>query len=113
MTQDYYGTKRVTAWPQNKDVDGETKEGYAVKYADGYVSWSPKETFEAAYKPITKMDFSGALQAMKEGYKVRLPEWSSKRYVEIFESVIINETNQCHFIYTPELGREDWSIFVG
>lgn len=45
MTCDYIGTKQVTAWPEVKDG----KEGYAVKYADGYISWSPKDVFEAAY----------------------------------------------------------------
>lgn len=48
MTHEYIGTKQVTAWPQDKDG----KEGYAVKYADGYTSWSPKEVFEAAYIDI-------------------------------------------------------------
>lgn len=28
-------------------------DGYRVRYADGYVSWSPKETFERAYLPVT------------------------------------------------------------
>lgn len=48
MTREYIGTKQVTAWPQEKDG----KEGYAVKYADGYTSWSPKDVFEAAYIDI-------------------------------------------------------------
>ncbi len=48
MTQEYIGTKQVTAWPQEKDG----REGYAVKYADGYTSWSPKDVFEAAYLPL-------------------------------------------------------------
>lgn len=48
MTHEYIGTKQVTAWPQEKDG----KEGYAVKYADGYTSWSPKDVFEAAYIDI-------------------------------------------------------------
>lgn len=45
MTQDYIGTKQVTAWEQDKDG----QPGYAVKYADGYTSWSPKAVFEEAY----------------------------------------------------------------
>ena len=45
MTQEYVGVKQVTAWPQDKDG----APGYAVKYADGYTSWSPKDVFEAAY----------------------------------------------------------------
>lgn len=80
MTQEYVGTKIVTAWPQEggprvqvcgRDCkEGEPNcngyctgkaphpqeiapvAGYAVKYADGYVSWSPKEVFEAAYVAI-------------------------------------------------------------
>lgn len=48
MTKQYIGVKKVTAWPQEKDG----KEGYAVKYEDGYVSWSPKDVFERAYFPL-------------------------------------------------------------
>ena len=28
----------------------EGKEGYIVKYSDNYISWSPKEVFDAAYE---------------------------------------------------------------
>lgn len=45
--QYYIGVKQVFAWPQEKDGT----PGYAVKYPDGYTSWSPKEVFEAAYLP--------------------------------------------------------------
>lgn len=45
MTKYYIGTKQILAWPQDKDG----APGYAVKYPDGYTSWSPKEVFEAAY----------------------------------------------------------------
>lgn len=57
MTQSYIGTKIIAAWPQEKD--GEL--GYAVRYPDGYVSWSPKGTFEAAYRPISS-DEAGLIQ---------------------------------------------------
>jgi hypothetical protein len=30
------------------------EEGYAVHYASGYLSWSPKKEFEIAYRPITE-----------------------------------------------------------
>ena len=73
MTQDYYGTKRITAWEQERDG----KPGYAVKYKGGYISWSPKEAFEEAYEPITGMSFSSALVAMKEG-KVARTGWNGK-----------------------------------
>lgn len=48
MTQHYVGTKIIEAWPAQKD----DRDGYSVKYADGYISWSPKEAFEAAYLPL-------------------------------------------------------------
>lgn len=74
MTQDYYGTKRVTAWAQERDG----QPGYGVKYADGYQSWSPRETFEAAYQPVTAMSFGHALAALKEGHKVARAGWNGK-----------------------------------
>ena len=30
--------------------------GYCVEYPDGYVSWSPKEAFEIAYREVTKAE---------------------------------------------------------
>lgn len=48
MTQHYVGTKIVVAWPREQDGQA----GYAVKYQDGYISWCPKEQFEAANIPL-------------------------------------------------------------
>lgn len=48
MGQEYIGTKQITAWPEMKDM----LDGFAVQYADGYTSWSPKKVFEEAYLPI-------------------------------------------------------------
>jgi hypothetical protein len=45
----YIGTKIVLAEPEMKDG----RDGYAVVYEDGYRSWSPKETFEHAYRLLT------------------------------------------------------------
>ena len=44
MTHKYIGTKEVVAWYQDKDGF----PGYAVKYADGYISWSPAKAFGEA-----------------------------------------------------------------
>lgn len=74
MTHDYYGTKRVTAWPEQRDG----QDGYAVKYADGYVSWSPKSTFESAYQRIDAMSFGHAIAALKAGHKVARAGWNGK-----------------------------------
>lgn len=58
----YIGTKVIHAMPMNRiqynDYKGWTMpanenpldEGYLVKYDDDYLSWSPKSTFESAYR---------------------------------------------------------------
>lgn len=75
MTQTYYGTKKVEAWPEEKE-NGE--QGYAVKYKDGYISWSPKETFEEAYQPIHALSFGHAIEAMRAGHRVCRAGWNGK-----------------------------------
>ena len=57
----YIGTKTIMAKPMAKseaeqvlnrslaDAKG-GEDGYLIEYPDGYKSWSPKETFEKAYK---------------------------------------------------------------
>ena len=65
----YIGTKIILAEPMDKvtavfnglvrdasatiESDGSSLPGYKVVYEDGYESWSPKETFERAYRLIT------------------------------------------------------------
>lgn len=46
----YVGAKLIRAYPQEKDG----KPGYSVRFPDGYLSWSPKETFETAYRLVTE-----------------------------------------------------------
>lgn len=74
MTQDYYGTKKITAWSQEK----EGKPGYGVKYEDGYISWSPKEQFEKAYQPLDALSFGHAIEAAKGGSKIARTGWNGK-----------------------------------
>ena len=60
----YIGTKLIEAEPAYR-VDGKIypasgpvprslnrQEGYKVRYADGYESWSPKEVLEKSYLPV-------------------------------------------------------------
>lgn len=68
----YFGTKRITAWPEEKDG----KQGYGVRYQpDGYVSWSPADVFEAAYQPLDALSFGHALVALKSGETVGRDAW--------------------------------------
>ena len=83
----YIGTKIIQAEPAFR-IDGgiyspdeplpkgtDVEEGYRVRYQDGYESWSPKEVFEAAYRPTDGVNFGLALEAMKKGMGARLPHW--------------------------------------
>jgi len=74
MTHEYIGIKQVTAWPQDKDG----KNGYAVKYADGYTSWSPKDVFEAAYIDIGHVSHLPAHQQRVIGERAIIKNWRTK-----------------------------------
>lgn len=65
MEEIYIGTKVIAAEEMDErtfafskgqiwDETRPSRQGYKVRYADdGYVSWSPKETFERAYRKVT------------------------------------------------------------
>lgn len=78
MTKQFIGTKIVTAWADTKDG----KDGYAVKYADGYTSWSPKDVFEDAYRVIEGDDqaliFGDALVMLEAGKRMARAGWNGK-----------------------------------
>lgn len=73
----YVGTKVVEAWPEDRTIHdtGEAQAGYAVKYDDGYKSWSPDTVFNKHYTPLTNMTFGHALEMMKRGEKVSRKGW--------------------------------------
>lgn len=94
----YLGTKLIDAEPMTRldynnyrgwnlpdDEDG-FDEGYLVEYKDGgkpnvegrvgYVSWSPKEQFENAYRPVDGISFGLAVEAIKKGFKVTRSGWN-------------------------------------
>ena len=54
------------------------EEGYRVQYEDGYLSWSPKAVFEAAYRETTGMSFGLAIEAAKMGKKIARAGWNGK-----------------------------------
>lgn len=59
-------------------------DGYKIRYPDGYVSWSPKDVFEEAYRQADAMNFGLALEAAKQGERVARKGWNGKnQYVEI------------------------------
>jgi hypothetical protein len=86
MTHKYIGTKVITAWEQDKVIQPTSESyvtierGYAVKYPDGYVSWSPKGVFEEAYRvaegETQSLTFGDALYFLKEGMCAQRIGWN-------------------------------------
>lgn len=102
MGKQFIGTKLLNAEPKTRaewcafrgwevpaDENG-SDAGYLVEYLDGgkpncqdkgyagYVSWSPKEQFENAYRLTTGLSFGLAIEAMKLGKKVARAGWNGK-----------------------------------
>jgi len=102
--QKYIGTKQIKAeqmtlgdyneyrsWDIPKDEDP-LREGYLVKYSDGYESWSPKEVFKAAYRLCDNMTFGLAIEALKSGHKVARVGWNGKNmFLFLVKESIIHE----------------------
>lgn len=88
MTRAEYNDFR--GWTLPADENGED-EGYLVEYLDGgkpntphyagYVSWSPKQQADAAYRPTTGMSFGLAIEALKKGERVSRAGWPLGAFV--------------------------------
>ena len=83
--QKYIGTKIIEAEPclrkapsEHVLIDNGYEAGYKVRYPDGYESWSPKNVFEEAYRPIDGMNFGLAIEAAKKGAKITRRGWNGK-----------------------------------
>ena len=80
--QKYIGTKIIEAEPckawKDTKLHKAGEDGYKVRYPDGYESWSPKDVFEDAYRPIDGMSFGLAIEAAKKGAKITRRGWNGK-----------------------------------
>ena len=76
--QQYLGVKLISAEPEERKVNDVTEQGYRIVYEDGYRSWSPKDVFEKAYRPITGLTFGLAVEAAKQGSKIARAGWNGK-----------------------------------
>lgn len=96
----YIGTKCVNGFPMNKETycklrgwdvpadEDPLEVGYLVEYPDsksnhpqfrGYISWSPKATFETAYRDVEKgCTFGHAVELMKTGFRMARKGWNGK-----------------------------------
>ena len=85
MTLGEYNSYR--GWDLPKDKNGDD-EGYLVEYLDGgpandtrhagYISWSPKNVFDAHYQKSGAMNFGHALEMLKRGEAVSRAGWNGK-----------------------------------
>jgi hypothetical protein len=98
--QQYIGVKLINSKPMTRleynqfrgwelpaDENG-ADEGFLVEYVDGgkantpeyagYVSWSPADVFERAYRPCMNMTFGLAIEALKAGKKIARAGWNGK-----------------------------------
>jgi hypothetical protein len=91
----YIGTKIIEAEPMTSEeyneairplfYSGNDKRGYKVKYEDGYISWSPKDVFEKAYRATTGMTFGLAIEAVKAGKKIARTGWNGKGMFVVYQ----------------------------
>lgn len=85
MTRQEYNTLRGWTVPVDENP---ADEGYLVEYMDGgqpnlpgfagYVSWSPTDVFERAYRKTSAMTFGDALVMLKAGQRVARAGWNGK-----------------------------------
>ena len=85
MTRGDYNKLRGWSIPADENPND---EGFLVEYLDGgernhkdydgYISWSPKDVFERAYRPVTGMTFGQAIEAVRAGFKVARAGWNGK-----------------------------------
>lgn len=133
----FIGTKMVIATPMNRqqyndyrdwplpdDEDG-ADDGYLVEYTDGgkpnhpnhtgYISWSPKEQFDAAYRPTDGLTFGLAIEALKRGERVARSSWDSNTWLILTSNRIIKAFTDGSMSFgvqvsNDELFAEDWYI---
>lgn len=84
MTRGEYNEYRGWKIPENENPQD---EGYLVVYVDSddYVSWSPKDVFDRAYRSFDGgMQFGSAIELMKMGFNVARKGWNGKnQYIQL------------------------------
>ena len=97
--QEFIGVKRIKARPMTRveynkyrgwlqPENEEDAPGHLVEYLDGgksnhpnhkgYISWSPKDVFDNAYREVSGLNFGLAIEAMKLGFKLARSGWNGK-----------------------------------
>ena len=114
----YIGCKNIKARPMTKfqfsiyknetpPFNSHNEQGYLVVYEDGYISWSPKEVFEKAYKPATGLSFGLAIEALKEGKFVTRNGWNGKDMFLWLKPATIVEESWCKDPILKEIAKTE------
>lgn len=132
----FLGTKSVRAYPMSrqqyvdyrgwelpKDENGDDPV-YLVEYKpnplnkpnhpdhEGYITMSPKNVFDDAYRANGKLRFSDCIIALNAGRFVKVPEWKGYWFKEA--GMVKVMTAEGKVLETPHfqqyMFREDWSI---
>lgn len=118
--QQYIGVKMILAKPMTRQAYNDyrgwelpedekhlaNESGYLVEYNDpehsnhpnhkGYISWSPDNVFNEAYRLTNGMSFGLAIEAVKKGMKVARSGWNGKN---IF--IALQEPDENSFMTYP------------
>ena len=117
-------------WKLPADENGEDA-GFLVEYLDGgkantpgyagYVSWSPADVFERAYRPCAAMTFGLAVEASEKGIPVRRDGWNGKGLQVVLRGNGASEVKSFYIVYPngdwfpwhpspTDILAEDWQI---
>lgn len=97
MTRGEYNKYRGWEMPSNED---DAEEGCLVEYTNGglpnddrhagYISWSPKDVFEDAYRLTQGLTFGEAIEALKRGQRITRAGWNGKgMYLWLFPETVV------------------------
>lgn len=115
MIRNYISVKLIKAEPCKawKDFKGHMTgdEGYKIYYPDGYISWCPKDIFEAQYLELEKEDtitqkdvdnFISKIEAIKMGDKTTVTQATLKNgFLMVAGSACVEPKN-----FDLEIGKQ-------
>lgn len=113
---------RILGRPVNTSLASPaSSDGYLVKYADGYQSYSPIRAFEDAYTEMSNQSdkelysFGIGLEMIKKkpNMAIRKPSWEKGDYVKVVDGsiIVMMGGRESYFhISTNELLKEDWEV---
>ena len=122
LRSEYHAYRRDHPFLGCYDPDGSNDEGYFVEAFNGerpnhpdhkgYIHWMPKEQAYNAYRPVTGMTFSIALELLKRGKKVSRQGWKKQflffpAQIEIMVSITLRKVIPW-VAEQKDLIAEDW-----